>query len=268
MTRWLGVDSSTDALSLVLGQGELTNNFSDSKVIASQFNKENKQHGQSLVASVQALLAEVSWTVADIEAVVVGIGPGSYTGLRIGITFAKVWATSLAVPLYEVSSLALQISSAPIAPVIISLMDARRLSAYIGLYSHNPINNRLENLQADCHGDFKEWLQSETVSQILNDTSQVLIVGHDTESFIQVFQEIYSKIELDTVTTEEALPHVERVFNLSMVGQLNRCTDPHTLAPNYAHATLAEQNWAQDHQRRVASRAENEAFIDHYKTTN
>jgi len=68
-----------------------------------QFGKNN--HSEHFLLAIEEGLKHLSWQVKDFGAIIVGIGPGSYTGLRISLTVAKIWAWTLQIPLYTVSSL-------------------------------------------------------------------------------------------------------------------------------------------------------------------
>jgi tRNA threonylcarbamoyladenosine biosynthesis protein TsaB len=62
-------------------------------------------HSENLINTVKAGLDECGLKMKDFERVVVGIGPGSYTGLRVALTVAKMFAWTLKIPLYKASSL-------------------------------------------------------------------------------------------------------------------------------------------------------------------
>ncbi len=83
---------------------------------------------QSLLADVDALLAEAGVVPADLTGIVVGTGPGSFTGTRIGLSVARGLALSLDVPVAGISTLAALAAAAPNAfPVI----DARRGEVFV-----------------------------------------------------------------------------------------------------------------------------------------
>ncbi len=62
-------------------------------------------HSENLLDTVKRALGSTSWTPNMLERIVVGIGPGSYTGLRVALTVAKTLAWTLHIPLYTISSL-------------------------------------------------------------------------------------------------------------------------------------------------------------------
>lgn len=91
-------------------------------------------HAEQLMPLVDAVVAAAGWTPSDLEAVAVSAGPGSYTGLRIGVATAKGLCHALGVPLLALDTLELlgrgaEVQGADVAvwPVI----DARRLEVYV-----------------------------------------------------------------------------------------------------------------------------------------
>ena len=89
-----------------------------------------------MIQEIDKLLTKHNITRQDISGVIVNIGPGSYTGIRISLTIAKVMCLALNIPLYALSSLrALQKGLEP----SICLMNARSNRSYIGVYSDEVI---------------------------------------------------------------------------------------------------------------------------------
>jgi len=93
-------------------------------------------HHEELALLVEQALAEARCGTGDIERVVVGAGPGSFTGLRIGYSFARGFASSRGIPLGGVSSLrgaAWEFRSD--SDVIVPVVDARRGEVFMAAYS-------------------------------------------------------------------------------------------------------------------------------------
>lgn len=92
-------------------------------------------HSERLMAVVDGLLQDCGWDIARVEALAVSIGPGSFTGLRVGIATAKGLALALGLPVAPVPTLDalagnLPFADAPVCP----LLDARKGEVYLSLY--------------------------------------------------------------------------------------------------------------------------------------
>ena len=255
--KWLALDTSSDALSVALGQGDREN-----VQIQKAFHEVlGPQHGVTLVPEIQKLLQAVAWKAQDIDCLVVGLGPGSYTGMRLGVTLAKIWSVSLKLDLYSVSSLALL--AGQVEPdldiLIIPVVDARRMSAYTNIYRWT--EDKLVSLFQDGHYDWEDWLSH--IEPILqeNPDQKIIFIGHQIQDFVDLFVDKFPDFRDQVEIIEGRYPDAGLAFTK---GMMNPIKDPHTLAPNYAHPTLAEQEWAAKHQRSVANEEENERYIEHF----
>ena len=90
----------------------------------------NYSHSQKLHSFISELMENNNIPFKDLDAVAVGIGPGSYTGLRIGLSAAKGICYALDIPLISVSSLENMVSNIQFEGIIISTIDARRDEVY------------------------------------------------------------------------------------------------------------------------------------------
>ncbi len=100
---------------------------------------ENYKQSESLHTFVEWALEGAELTIKDIEAVSLGKGPGSYTGLRIGAASAKGFCYGLRIPLVAVNSMESMIQPflGQNYDLIISLVDARRMEVYTAVYDGN-----------------------------------------------------------------------------------------------------------------------------------
>lgn len=109
---------------------------SDGRVVASRTLKsEGRRHAQSLVSEASQMLTDNSLTVQDLTGVAVSIGPGSFTGLRVGLVFAKTLAWIQNIPLVAVDThraMAQQRSSSRESVTILS--DAQRNELFVSSY--------------------------------------------------------------------------------------------------------------------------------------
>lgn len=95
----------------------------------------SKNHATRLMPAIDYLLKSLDLAPSDLDLIAVGSGPGSYTGVRIGVTVAKTLAWTLKLPLLGLSSLqAIAQNQAQFDGLIVPLLDARRGQVYAGLY--------------------------------------------------------------------------------------------------------------------------------------
>ncbi|GJM39384.1 MAG: tRNA (adenosine(37)-N6)-threonylcarbamoyltransferase complex dimerization subunit type 1 TsaB [Acidimicrobiales bacterium] len=93
----LAIESATSCVGCALGTVD--------GVLAATHTVQARRHAESLAPQIQSVLAEAGRNVRDIELVAVDVGPGLYTGLRVGITTARAMAHTLGVPMVAVTSL-------------------------------------------------------------------------------------------------------------------------------------------------------------------
>jgi tRNA threonylcarbamoyl adenosine modification protein YeaZ len=122
MSKVLAIDTSTSRTSVAIIENET--------VVYSGFRDGATAHGPSLPALVQEALA-----VSDVDEVVVGMGPGPFTGLRVGIAFAQSFALARAIPVRGACSLDAIAAQIQEADFIITV-DARRKEVYWARYTN------------------------------------------------------------------------------------------------------------------------------------
>lgn len=126
----LVVDSSTPAVTAALV--EVTDNGIVMR--AERRAVDAKAHGELLAPAVEAVLGEAGAVPRDLDAVVAGVGPGPFTGLRVGMVTAASMAQTLDIPTYGVCSLdALGLAAAGTGRVL-AATDARRKEIYWAVY--------------------------------------------------------------------------------------------------------------------------------------
>lgn len=108
----------------------------DDKIIASTSDVCWKKQSEMMFPALIALMDEAKWNVDDLDCVVITDGPGSYTGVRIAMSMAKVLCTRKNIPLYVISTLALY---AGLAKNIFVMMDARSNRAYCAHYDEGKL---------------------------------------------------------------------------------------------------------------------------------
>lgn len=137
----------------------------DKKVIDQKSEINDKSLSTNFTVWVQELLNKNNLEPNDIDTIFVAIGPGSFTGIRVGVTFAKVLAWSLKKKVIPISSLEL-IASTSDVDVIVPLIDARRDYVFAGIYDKD-LNSLMEDkyiLLTDLLEELKKYNNIEFVS--------------------------------------------------------------------------------------------------------
>lgn len=138
--RILSLDAATKGLGAAITDGD--------KLIAAAALNVGKTHSQRLIPLLDDLLQSGNLSLADIELVAVTIGPGSFTGLRIGISSAKAIAYALGIKMVGVKTLdALAQNCAGVPHLICPILDARRNEVYYGVYESSSDTNTVYNIE-------------------------------------------------------------------------------------------------------------------------
>ena len=136
----LAFETSAKAASAVL--------LEDGRLLGESYQNTGLTHSQTLLVMAENLLAQCGKTVAQVTAVAVAAGPGSFTGVRIGVAAAKGFAWGRELPCYGVSTLeAMALSLGAWQGYVCPCMDARRSQVYNALFSVN--QGTLERLRED-----------------------------------------------------------------------------------------------------------------------
>ena len=133
MAKLLLIETSTSLCSTALSEGE--------KIICSRRSSEPRAHASLTAQFIKEMLESSGWSVNDLDAVAVSAGPGSYTGLRVGVSTAKGLCFGGALPLISVSTLdilarqAIEAGLPEGCKAILPMVDARRMEVYTAVYS-------------------------------------------------------------------------------------------------------------------------------------
>ena len=122
----LGFDTATPMVSVALHDGE--------RVIAEASALDARRHSELLTPMIAKVLADAGASRSDLTAVAVGVGPGPYTGLRVGVVTARVLGSVLGVPVSGVCSLDVIADSVGPGREFVVATDARRKEVYWARY--------------------------------------------------------------------------------------------------------------------------------------
>jgi tRNA threonylcarbamoyl adenosine modification protein YeaZ len=121
----LAIDTSSGTAVSVLVDGQVASELLDS---------DSMQHAEQIGSQILKAIEAAGVKAADVSAVAVGVGPGPFTGLRVGIAAAKMFAEGASVPIYAVGSLEAVAFAQPLASPTLVLADARRSEVFFGLF--------------------------------------------------------------------------------------------------------------------------------------
>ncbi len=146
----------------------------------------NYSHAEKLHVFIDEILKENNFAVTDLDAIAVSKGPGSYTGLRIGVSTAKGLCFSLDIPLISIAtlaSLAAQVKQEK--GYIIPMLDARRMEVYSAVFDQNLKNIRETKAEVLDENSFIEFLEKEKTVFIGNGVEKFeAICKHSNAEFI------------------------------------------------------------------------------------
>ncbi len=119
----LAIDTSSKFLNIALGE--------DNFIIAEESHLLDRQHSALLVPKVKELLEKCNSNISDIDAFVIGLGPGSFTGLRIGVSSIKGFGIATKKPCVGVASIdALAMNAAVEKATVVPVVDAKGEQVY------------------------------------------------------------------------------------------------------------------------------------------
>jgi tRNA threonylcarbamoyladenosine biosynthesis protein TsaB len=130
--RVLGIETSTSQASVAL--------LESGNIVLERAHARPKQSAERLLPLIAELLTEVGWARTSLDRIGVSVGPGSFTGLRVGIACAQGLSLGLGVPLVGVTSLRAMSRAVPDAlpGVRCAVLDARRGEVFIAAYGAGP----------------------------------------------------------------------------------------------------------------------------------
>lgn len=134
MVTILNIDTAIDTAYIGIAR--------DGEIIAGLSNGEQKDHAGFLQPAIQTLLKNTSISMKELDAVAVSAGPGSYTGLRVGMASAKGLCYALNIPLITIGTLEILAFAAQLqcrynvstTPLFCPMIDARRMEVFTALY--------------------------------------------------------------------------------------------------------------------------------------
>ena len=160
------IETSTECCSVALSEG--------TQIVAVRVNETPRLHASQLAPYIQEVLREGGLTAADLDAIAVSEGPGSYTGLRVGVSTAKGLCFGSGKPLLGIDTLRILAGQAEVdCDRIVAMIDARRMEVYAAPFDGS--GNKLGETRAVI-------LDADSFHQELEEGT-VLFIGTGVEKF-------------------------------------------------------------------------------------
>ncbi len=227
----LSVDTATSCSSVALTRGGVYGGVS----IAALSLNSKVTHSRRLLAGIDWLLNENNMCLADIDALAVGLGPGSFTGLRIAMATMKGMAVAMGKPLLGVSTLDALAFNCSGGQALCALIDARKREVYRRWYQPD------ENTIYRAHGEIAALPPEEMIKEV---TGESLFVGDGLLSYGDQLKTVLGK---KMVMAPRSLfsPSAEAIgFLCCEQLEAGAIMDIETAVPLYVRSSDAELNLA------------------------
>ena len=150
MSYILNIETATKNCSVALAKEGKT-------IVCKEIAEEGYSHAERLHVFMEEIIKEAGIAFQDLSAIAVSQGPGSYTGLRIGVSAAKGLCFALGVPLIAVDTLQVLASQAKVSNgLIIPMLDARRMEVYSAIFTPNFENKRTVQAEVISENSFED----------------------------------------------------------------------------------------------------------------
>lgn len=225
----LAIDTSNQPLSVAL--------LEDEQLLATMTTNISKNHSVTLMPLIEELFKQTKMQPQGIDRIVVAQGPGSYTGLRIGVTTAKTLACTLKKELVGVSSLeALAGALAHTEGLLVPLFNARRNNVFAGGYRDE--KGKLVQVFADQH------IGLDKLCELLKVYPKVIFVGNDCTTFKK---QLLEKMEPERIFFASQNFAYPQAYILGLIGEGKVAVEVNSFVPHYLRLTQAEAQWLKNH---------------------
>lgn len=193
------MDTATPQVGVALG--------SEHGLVAQVRLAQGRRHAEQLAPAIEYLLQEAHARPGDLAAIAVGVGPGLFTGLRVGVTTAKVMAQALEIPVVPVPSLDLVAYPVRFTPrLIAAVCDARRGEVFYSVY--RPVPGGVQRA-----GEYRVGAPGEVAAELVATGEDLLLVGDGISAHRQMFEDELDRAEF--ASTSFAYPSPSALVELA-----------------------------------------------------
>jgi len=227
----LGIDTSTSCGSVGL--------MDDGEVISDYLLNISVTHSERLLGAIEFVLREARCPIGNVDGWAISIGPGSFTGLRIGVSTVKGLAFATGKPVAGVSTLDVLASQiAPTSHLICPILDARKKEVYTSFYRYEEGSSlkRQSNYQAIGPEDLVKKI-----------TEQTIFLGDGVRTYRDFLLNSLPSLAIFPLASLH-VPYGSMVARLgSELLQKGECLDLSTFTPIYVRPSEAEMKWQETH---------------------
>lgn len=224
----LSMTTATNHLSVAITDGQ--------KLVAERSEEDQRNHSEHLDPLIKEILDDNNLTLQDMDRFAVAQGPGSYTGLRIGITTAKMFSSILGKDLVGISTLAALAKGVDEDnAVIVSELDARNNNFFAGAYQKD--GRDVKNIVDDGHYNLDDLL---TKVKDVAQGRKIIFVGSSIDKYRPQIE-----MALENLEFEQAAEDLNQISakNIGFLAEDANPVDPDAMVPKYLRRTQAELDW-------------------------
>lgn len=225
----LAIETAVERVGVAVGDG--------TGARASAMLSSDRRHAESLAPMIDFILSQAGLSVSDIDHIAVDVGPGLFTGMRVGMATAQTMAWALDVPVIPVCSLdALAFGHGPSEDPVAVALDARRGEVYFALYRESEEHGEPHLLQAPC-----VMTPQDAAIAIADRGETTVCIGSGFHRHEQAFETIPW---VRTGPPQLLMPRAEDVLGLAALRAAREMwTTADGVEPVYLRAPDAEIHW-------------------------
>lgn len=218
----LAIDTATSSLSAAIA---------DQKHIIAQFALDvGKTHSACFLPMLDSMLANSGLKISDMDAIAVTVGPGSFTGLRIGVATAKAWGQLLDIPILAVNSLEAMAEATGSEGLVCPIFDARRDEVYTALFDNH------QRLSPD-----RAISPHQLAGELFSYNKPVLMAGDGLRNYQQIMADVLGdKLQLAAEPVRYVMAAAAAIIGQKKYAR-GEFTNPALLQPVYLRLSEAEE---------------------------
>lgn len=223
----LGIDTSAKTASVGLVE--------DNNIIEDLFINEGLTHSETLVPMIDEILNKNNYSINDIDAFAVNNGPGSFTGIRIGVAVVKGLVLKSNKPCYEVSTLdSIAYNCKDKTGIVVATMDARRNQVYNAIYKAE--DNRITKIVSD-----RSILIEDLYNEIKEYDCNVYIVGDGQINVQNYYKD--NNLNKESFIYPDYIENLQKGSNTALIAfdNLEESKTGESILPSYLKLSQAEQ---------------------------